>query len=207
MLGYAEYLGLPGWIVICLVILFLITQVIGEILKVKGYVVPWIMNIRGWLKDRAEEKEAIKNMPKMMAEVKTLLGNVDQHYSADNITMRDGWMKNVNTRLDENEKMFRELSAMMAKNNADTLEIKIDNKRNYLISFAACVADENYLASREQFARFFKVYDEYEAVIEENGLTNGEVDIAHQVVVDAWTERLKHRAFLEDIRGYENSHK
>lgn len=206
MLDYIEYLGVPGTTALGIVLFFCILQGIGEILKFKGVIVPEIMNFRGWWKKRKEAKNAAKEVPATLNEVKGLLSNVNQHYSTDNISMRDGWMQNVNNRLDENDKMFKMLSEMMTRNNADTLEIKIDNKRNYLISFAACVADDNYLASREQFARFFKVYAEYENIISENNMTNGEVDIAHRIVTDAWAERLTKHSFLEDIRGYDSKH-
>lgn len=207
MLEYIEYLGVPATVALGIAAVYGILQGVGEILKLKGVIVPEIMNLRGWLKKRKEEKLAAKEVPATLNDVKGLLSSVNEHYSTDNISMRDGWMQNVNNRLDENERMFKLLSEMMAKNNADTLEIKIDNKRNYLISFAACVADDNYLASREQFARFFKVYGEYESIISENNMTNGEVDIAHRIAADAWAERLSQHAFLEDVRGYDSKHR
>lgn len=202
MLKLAEQLGLPVCIIGALTLLLFISQVIGEFLTLKGRVVPVYLNIRKWLKDRAAEKRAIREIPAALEEVRGLLNVVNQHYSEDNITMRDEWMKNVNDKLHEHDDTFRILSEMMGKNNADTLEILVENKRNYLISFAAAVSNDDYLASREQFARFFKVYEEYETIIKENNKTNGEVDIAYRIVTEAWTERLTRHSFLEDIRGY-----
>lgn len=202
MLNLAERLGLPICVIAALTLLLFISQVIGEFLTLKGRVVPVYLNIRKWLRDKAAEKKALREIPAALEEVRGLLNVVNQHYSEDNITMRDAWMKNVNDKLHEHDDTFRILSEMIGKNNADTLEILVENKRNYLISFAAAVSNDDYLASREQFARFFKVYEEYETIIKENNKTNGEVDIAHRIVTEAWTERLTRHSFLEDIRGY-----
>ena len=33
-------------------------------------------------------------------------------------------------------------------------------------------------------------------------MTNGEVDIAHQIIKESYEQRLRDHAFIEDIRGY-----
>lgn len=61
MLNYLEYLanyaGLPLWVGIVLVILFLILQVIGELLEFKGKMVPEFMKIRKRIERKRQEKE------------------------------------------------------------------------------------------------------------------------------------------------------
>ena len=149
------------------------------------------------------------NMSELIVETNRLLKDIDKHYSADNIAMRDGWMKEVNEHIAESEhrrnkqnELINALAEKLDKNNADTLAILIDNKRNYIIDFADKKADINVPATREEYKRFFKVYDEYERIIEENDMTNGEVEIAHRMTVESYEERTKHHAFIEDVRGY-----
>ena len=103
---------------------------------------------------------------------------------------------------EENRRQFQELREDLAKNNEITLAIFIENKRSAIISFAARVADPNVLVPHEEFRRIFKIYEEYEEIIQQNGLTNGEVDISIRIIREAYEERLRRRAFVEDVRGY-----
>lgn len=219
MIQYIEYLGLPGWIAIGLVGLFLASQVLGELLELKGKVVPEVLKVRKYFARRRKEKENIRKMaelypflqkvPATLDSVQKLLSNVDAHYSHDNITMRDTWMSNVNQRLDdaekardENRQCIQNLEAKLDKNNEDTLSLLIDSKRNTIINFADLVIDENKPVTREQFHRIFKLYKEYEDIIKKNNMTNGEVDIAIRIIKESYEKHMRHHSFVEDIRGY-----
>lgn len=219
MINYIEYLNLPTKIAIILVGLFFVLQVIGELLEFKGKIVPEYLKIRKYFKRKRKEREALGkmtdlldeyiDMSKTLSEVKRLLTDIDKHYSKDNIAMRDGWMKEVNEHITDSEKrrkeqdsLMRELSEKLDKNNADTLSILIENKRSSIIDFASKVIDDSYPVTKEQFNRIFKIHKEYEEIIKENGLTNGEVDIAIRIIREAYESHLKHHAFIEDVRGY-----
>lgn len=219
MISFVEYLGLPNTIAICLVGIFFIIQIIGETLEFKGKVVPEFAKIRKYFSRKKKERQALSQMTvlldehnqmaKTLAEVNRLLNDIDKHYSKDNIAMRDGWMKEVNEHISDSEKrrreqdiLMRELSKKLDKNNADTLSLLIDNKRNTIIDFASKVINESYPVTKEQFNRIFRIYKEYEDIIEENGLTNGEVDIAIRIIREAYEKHLKTRTFIEDVRGY-----
>ena len=58
--------------------------------------------------------------------------------------------------------------------------------------------------TREQFTRIFRIYKEYEEIIQESGLTNGEVDIAIRIIREAYENNLRNGSFIEDVRGYGN---
>ena len=219
MIQYIEYLGLPGCVAVALVGLFLFMQVVGEFLEFKGKVVPEWLKLRKYFARRRKERENMRKMaelypylqkvPEALDSVQTLLSNVDAHYSHDNITMRDTWMSNVNRRLDEaetareeNRQCIRSLESKLDKNNEDTLSLLIDSKRNTIINFADLVIDENKPVTREQFHRIFKLYKEYEEIIEQNNMTNGEVDIAIRIIKESYEKHMRHHSFVEDIRGY-----
>ena len=89
------------------------------------------------------------------------------------------------------------------KNNKDIVSLLIDSKRNNIINFASNVIDENSPVTREQFKRIFKLYEEYEKIIKENGFTNGEVDIAFRIITESYEKHMKNHTFIEDIRGYD----
>ena len=230
MLSYIKYfidsLNMPTKIGFILVGIFFGIQVIGEILEFKGKVVPEFVKIRKYFARKRKEREALRKMPDLiddyikvknencemnttMEEVKSLLSNVNQHYSEDNITKRDGWMQSVNSKFEdiyakqaERDELIISLNEKIDKNNADTLSLLIDNKRNFILEFAEKAADLSHLVTREQYKRFFKVYEEYEKIIEENNMKNGEVDIAHRMTEQSYEERLKKHAFFEDANGY-----
>lgn len=202
MLDYIEYLNIPVKVAIVLIGAFLIMQLVGEILEFKGKVVPEFVKVRKIFTRRKKEREMMQRMEKTLDQVQTTMDELNQHYSTDNIQMRDEWIKRVNSKLDQYDASMAELDRKLDKNNSDTLSILVDNKRNAIISFASMVIDETKPVTKEQFNRFFKLYEEYEAIISANGMTNGEVDIAIRIIREAYENHLRNHSFIEDIRGY-----
>lgn len=203
MLNYIEYLNIPSKIAIVLVVLFFTLQVIGELLSFKGEAVPKIINLRKYFARKKAEREIMRNMPEMMSEVKSLLDDVKKHYSEDNIAMRDDWIKSVNKKLEKNDEFVKDINKRLVENGKDITTILIDNKRNDIINFASHVIDEDYKVTREQFNRMFRIYEEYEEIIKERDLTNGEVDIALRIIQESYEKHMKDHSFIEDVRGYD----
>lgn len=202
MINYIEFLNVPAKIAIVLVGLFLVIQVIGELLEFKGKVVPEFAKIRKVFARRKKERMLLQKMEKTIDQVQLTLDDLNQHYSTDNIRMRDEWMRLVNSKLEQYDKSISELGVKLDKNNSDTLSILIDSKRNAIISFASLVIDESKPVTREQFNRIFKVHQEYESIIESNGMTNGEVDIALSIIKESYEKYMRNHTFVEDARGY-----
>lgn len=194
--------GVSLGLICCLMAVFGVMQAIGEILEFKGKVVPEFMKVRKYFKRKREEKlDAIrknKEVSTLLAEVKTLLSNVDQHYSTDNITKRDKWMDWVNSQAKVYDTSIAELKDAMRENNKITLSILIDSQRNYLLDFTSKAVDLGYPLSREQYHRFYTVYSEYEEILKKNEMENGQVNVAYDVVTRSFEERLKQHAFIED---------
>ena len=202
MLNYIQYLNIPSTIAIVLVVLFFILQFIGEILSFKGKAVPEIINIRKYFARKKVEREIIMALPDTIKEMKIIVDNINQHYQSDNIAMRDKWIDSVNNRLDLDDKLIRSLNEKIDENNKDTLSLLVDSKRNAIIDFASRVSNSDVPVTKEYFNRIFKLYQEYEDIIEKNGLTNGEVDIAYRIIVESYEEHLSNHTFIEDIRGW-----
>lgn len=219
MINFVEYLGIPTTIAVSLVGLFFIIQIIGEILEFKGKVVPEFIKIRKYFDRKKKEQQALSQisvlldehnkMVNALTETNRLLGELDRHYNKDNIAKRDKWMKEVDQYISDNEirreeqdALMRELNEKLDKNNSVTLSILIENKRGSIIDFASRVIDENYPVTKEQFNRIFKIYKEYEEIIKEHKLTNGEVDIAIHIIQESYEQHMKNHTFIEDVRGY-----
>lgn len=181
---------------------WLVLNIIGEIAEKAGKIVPEFMKVRKFFKRKKEEK---KRQKQLLINVETLLNDVNQHYSEDNIAKRNEWMEWVNNRTkiyDQSIAEFTEMKQSIADNNRLTLDLYININRNRIIDFASKVANDTVVISREEFNRIFKIYKEYEEVLEKHKMTNGEVDIAYRVIVEAYEERLRDHTFLEDVRGY-----
>jgi hypothetical protein len=183
-------------------VIYLVAQVVGELLELKGKIVPEFFKIRKLFQRKKREKAETK---KTLQEVRLLLADVNSHYSADNIAKRDAWMQWVNDRAKVYDASVAELTGMrdtLSSNNELTLDLYIDIHRNRIIDFAGKVANENVPVSREEFNRIFKTYRKYEDILEKHNMTNGEVDIAMRIIEDSYAVHMKNHSFIEDVRGY-----
>ena len=61
-----------------------------------------------------------------------------------------------------------------------------------------------YAASQAGVNRIFKVNKEYEEFIDMHDRTNGEIDVAINIIKEAHEKRTREHSFVEDAQGYEN---
>jgi len=202
MLNYIEYLNVPSQIAIALIAVLFVLQLIGEFLNFKGKAVPEIMSIRKYFSRKKLERKVIRELPDTIQDLKNIVNNIDKHYNADNISVRDKWIDSVNNKLMMEDKLVRDLDKKLDEANKDIVSILVDNKRDTIIDFASRVSNSNVLVTKEQFNRVFKLYKEYEDLISKNGLTNGEVDIAYRIIVESYEDHLSNHTFIEDTRGW-----
>ena len=202
MLNYIEHLNVPSQIAIALIAVLFVLQLIGEFLNFKGKAVPEIMSIRKYFSRKKLERKVIRELPDTIQDLKNIVNNIDKHYNADNISMRDKWIDSVNNKLMMEDKLVRDLDKKLDEANKDIVSILVDNKRDTIIDFASRVSNSNVLVTKEQFNRIFKLYKEYEDLISKNGLTNGEVDIAYRIIVESYEDHLSNHTFIEDTRGW-----
>lgn len=179
MVDCVEYLNLPAKAAILLVILFLILQIIGEILEVKGLAVPEFIKLRKYFARKKQERRTL-------TEVKTALMAVQKQLS----DIHD-WRKEFDRKLD--------------KSNATVMSLMIEDKRSEIIDFASYVIDTENPVTREQFNRIFRMYDDYETILKENHLSNGEARIAMRIIHESYETHMREHTFVEDVRGYEHS--
>jgi hypothetical protein len=202
MLNYIEYLNVPSQIAIALIAVLFVLQLIGEFLNFKGKAVPEIMSIRKYFARKKYERKVIRELPDTIQDLKNIVNNIDKHYNADNISMRDKWIDSVNKKLNMEDELVRDLNKKLDEADKDIVSILVDNKRNTIIDFASRVSNSSVLVTKEQFNRVFKIYKEYEDLISNKGLTNGEVDIAYRIIVESYEEHLSNHTFIEDTRGW-----
>lgn len=204
-------LGIPSSIAIGLVVIYGILQLIGELVELSGKVVPEFFKIRKYFQ---RKKKARQENEQVIKEVKELLEHVHQHYSDDNIQQRNDWMEHVNQTMewvtDQSVVYDNSISEIKAALQDATTALNasvdmtetmfIEMSRDRIIDFAEKVADPTRPVSREEFNRIFKVYNAYEVFLEEHHRTNGEVEVAHEIITEAYAEHMKNRTFTENIR-------
>lgn len=195
MLDSMQYLGMPTTIIVIIVAILLIMQVVGGVIEFKGKALPEIFHIKKYLARKKLEKEILIRLPETVDKLEKSVANINDHYNEDNISKRNDWMQKVNEKLDTDHTLIRELKQ-------DFILKDINDKRNTIIDFASRISSSDTIITREYFNRIFKTYQEYEDMIKKEGLTNGEVDVAYHIIVEAYEERLLNHTFLEDERGW-----
>lgn len=203
MKDYIEYLNLPAKVGIAIIALYALLQIVGELLEVKGRIVPEFMKVRKYFARKKQERETLAEVRTTLDAVKKQLTEIDAHYSKDNIAMRDGWMSGVNQALADINGWRAEFDKKLDQNSATTLDILIENLRSSVISFASYVIDEKNPVTREQFNRIFKIYAKYEDILKEHKMTNGEANVAMRIIKESYETHTRNHSFVEDIRGYE----
>ena len=201
-----EFLGISGTISISLVVLFLFMQIVGEIIEVVGKTAPEVLKIRKYFARRRREKE---QTAEALVKFNALLDDFYSHYNNDNITKRDNWMKTVDNRavvcghqMDEIKETLLQVTKALDVNTKMTEDMFVENSRDRIIDFAEKVVDPNYIVSHEQFRRIFRVYNDYEAWLEEHDRTNGEIDENYKIIQAAYVYRVNNHAFAEDLNKY-----
>ena len=208
-----EFLGIPTIIGIILAAIYLIidfkTKVVPEIISIKKH-----YEKKKELKEqeRRKQEESLERLAELQAIVSDMKNNVDaslnemkSHYSPEKLAERDAWMNWVNARADVYDASVIELTKFKESLEVTkelTLDLYININRNRIIDFAGKVINEKIAVSREEFNRVFKIYNEYEEILEKYGKTNGEVEVSIRIIRDAYETHMRNHTFIEDFRGY-----
>lgn len=210
MLEYIEflndYINVPAKLIAGVVVLLLCLQLVGELLEFFGKVAPGFMKLRKRAKEKREKErkrdellaaaaEALEKNNKKLDEFTAL-------YNDDNIEKRNGWMNSVNNRISENRDDIHTLAEKLEKIYDISMKDHVEALRSVILGFANRVSDKNSVPTHEEFRRAFAAHEDYEKFLKDNGLTNGQVDVAYRVISEDYADRLRNHEFLEDIRGY-----
>lgn len=97
---------------------------------------------------------------------------------------------------------IRLLEEILLNVKQEVMKLRIESMRSEIIAFASRVSNDSCLVTREEFNRIFRLYDEYERILDENGMENGEIDINYQIIKKAYERRILDHTFLEDMNHY-----
>ena len=199
---FFNLIGVPGWITIIVIGLFLVLQIIGELCELSGKIVPEFLKIRKFFARKKKEK---KEQRELLKSVAASITELHSFHTVEKINADNEWRTWVDNRIaiyDEALEKLNNIEQVVNCNTDLTLDLYITVKRNRIIDFASRVANPNAYVSKEEFKQIFKIYDEYERTIQQHNLTNGEVDISMRIIRDAYQTHLTNHTFIEDIKGY-----
>lgn len=214
--------GVPTVIISSLVIIFILLQLIGEIISLCGKSVPEIMKVRKYFARKRKEKlqreelfNKVVEQSQVLAEVKATITDFNSHYSVDNIAKRNAWINKVNESLEKIHKQNEHYDAAIdkfteamkgaldniASNTSLTEDMFVQSYRDRIIDFASRAVDHELPISREEFNRIFKVYQRYEDFLSSRRRENGEVSTNYELIKEGYEYRVRHHSFTEDLRN------
>lgn len=170
-----EFLGVPATIAITLVGLFLILQILGELCELKGKIVPEFLKVRKYFKRKKQER---KDAAETLKEVRMLLGDVNSHYSKDNITKRNQWMLDVDANIAEINKLGTKIDKLLDDNAGFKVQLKqvednvLNNEADRLRSELFDCGNRCRRRIRlhpEEMEHIRAVYKKYSEVLHQNG--------------------------------------
>lgn len=169
-----ELVDMPMWLLIVIAAIGLGSQVIKGLTSILEPV--WRFIAKNVFKiqtkhDKKKEMEEIILLNQEAIKSLTKAQEQDRHFSklADNEMRND--LNNTNKKLDK-------ISDLV-------LNMRIENMRKTLLAFASDVASGKPF-TKEQYDAMFKFHSDYEILLEENDMTNGQVDISMEIVKDTY---------------------
>lgn len=198
MVELFERLGVPGTVISVIAFVLLVAGAIKEFtnsFSTFKKVFNWIKGIKKRIK---EKKEAREKLQQSLLEAQKIITDFSVHYSEDNISQRDQWIKWVNDKADTyNEAIvtfsnqMTEFGKQLEKTQKLSEETSLNQKRLSVLEFAVRVNNPQYDYSKEYFLKMKKIIEEYEEYVKENNIVNGEIDQAIKVIEKAYEEKEK----------------
>lgn len=201
-------LGIGGSIASGAVVVFLLLNVIGEICVKMDKIVPSFMKVFTLIKNnRKAKKQKQIETEELLKKTSNLIAEFNKHYEPEKIKQRDEWMTSVNktcewvhTKADTYDTTIQELKRDFEENRKLAEFLFIQNCRTTILDFASKTAHSDYLATKDEFRRVFKVYEEYEEFLSTRHMENGEIDDAMEVIHAEYQDCLRTNNFLEAKR-------
>lgn len=132
----------------------------------------WFINKLGletkWMKQKREDRELLLQTSKELATLK-------EHHDKD---------------VERSDRRDDEISADLKKLTEIVISKEINDYRWEIINLADKIS-ANKFVSKECLRHAISTYEKYEKIIEENGLSNGEVEISIEVIKECYQNRLK----------------
>lgn len=183
MLNYLEKLKTPEWIVLIIILLAVVVEVGKLISYLWGVIAPKIFKIQT---NNSRKKEIEKIILSNQQEIQKIKDDQAKDRSAS---------KNADKEIREELNIT---NGKLDKIGDLVLGMRIENMRKTLLNFASEVGDGRRY-TKEQFDEIFSLYEDYECLLKEHGMTNGRINISMEIVREQYKKNIINHGFLEDI--------
>lgn len=117
----------------------------------------------------------------------------------DRLTDLETYMGRDYKRIQQMESHLYEVSNTLESLLKSTRTKDIEDKRNKILNAPAAVIDINRPVSAEYYNNIFNTYDEYEKMLAEDGLENGQAEFSMKLVKSSWMQRAEAGMFTEQL--------
>lgn len=184
MISELSYLGVPVWIGIIVVTVFLVAEILKALQNILGFFIQKFFGIKTMaMKHREIGEITIKNQE----EIKELIRTQDKikEKSMEEDERIESKVNDLGNKLDEvADLVFR---------------MQINNMRAEILDFASGAGSNKRVYSREHYSQIFKLYSEYENLLKKHNLTNGLVNESMEIIHKSYRKNVEKGNFLEDI--------
>ena len=164
MVELFERLGVPGTVISVIAFVLLVAGAIKEFatsFSTFKKAFNWIKGIKKRIK---EKKEAREKMQQSLLEAQKIIKDFSVHYSEDNISQRNEWIKwvndkaeNYNKTLESIDKRLSSFDTKLEKTTKLSEETSLNQKRLSVLEFAVRVNNPQYDYSKEYFLKMKKI--------------------------------------------------
>lgn len=170
-----------------------IREVLEKFCKEIGYTPQWV-------KYREEQNQAIAELKQQMEEYQqNRLHDRQQSFDIQK-ELVDAQKKLANSQKDLMDcftTVSKKLDVLQKNIDDNELRKRIDGLRSAIIGFATSLGNSQFRPSLDHYNNIFAKVEEYEEVLEQHGLENGQTDVSVKIIKKHYEESLERGDFLK----------
>ena len=154
-------------------------------------------------KGSRERKEQNQKCVVQAAAIKALEDKIAE-YNSSNIdhwniskSYQSTYAQNQQDIIDQLSSIAESVNALQKKMDENELRKRIDGLRSTIISFATSLGNPQFRPSLDHYNSIFTKFEEYEKILEENGLENGQTDVSIRIIKRHYEEAMERGDFLK----------
>lgn len=200
---------------------FVIKELIEIFFKEIGYTPPWVVRreehtkaIEELKEQMTKSNELIEKLGKRMEIFEKKTDRLEQHVSTydenrvhdreQSVEVREELIHNMDETsvelrrelIDSIKSVDNKIDNLQKKIEINERDKKIDLLRSSIISFATNLGNPQFKPSKDHYDSIFKKIKEYEQVLEDNGLENGQTTVSVKIIEHHYEESIENGDFL-----------
>lgn len=113
------------------------------------------------------------------------------------IEYRDKYAQDQAVIMEQLSSLTNMIKSLQKKMDENELRKRIDGLRSTIISFATSLSNPQFRPSEDHYNSIFRKIEEYETILEEYGLENGQCSISMRIIEKHYSEAMERGDFLK----------